>query len=422
MTFTLTVTEDYSGTPRVLLEAMESDPSKPIQSCVFYRDGVALRFAASVSSSSAVAYDYDAPFDVALTYRADAVEAVTGAAWTESWADLDDWTGDGWSVGGGFATAVSAGSKIYRDLGGTLSSLDVDAASENATVELLDAAGLVVASLHVDGSAVATLTTDGGVPSGSVAGATTLTVSVSDSNVQLWVDGSLLLSAATTEPVVCTRVRLNSDASASVGELSALIAEDSTDVSATDSALIEGIDAVWLTNSASPDLAVRVSPDGSSEDGIVFSPLTRQSTTARSSSVTLDLEGAAVPLSSTLGPRKAKTWDMVLHCLSGGALDSLDSVTANNAPLGLRKPGSLAFMRVPDGFYSVGDIDTERVQTPWDNREEIDTVTLPLTPTYAPSFDVLWTWDYDASSQTGLTYDELSSVFATYDGLLIGPS
>src|SRR5690348_12920204 len=118
MTFSLVATpQPVNVPPRVLLEATESDPAKPLQSCTFYRGGVPLRFSAVVGGSTAVTYDYDAPFDASLAYRADASESDTIVLdWTESWASLASWTSEvaGWSVSAGKATTTTSGASMRR--------------------------------------------------------------------------------------------------------------------------------------------------------------------------------------------------------------------------------------------------------------------------------------------------------------------
>lgn len=112
----MTATADPDNVPpRVLLEATESELLNQFSAVTFYRDSVKLRFEAVLGSSSAIAYDYDAPFDQLLTYRADVVESGVVLDWTEAWASLAGWTGSGWSVAGGVASASSADAELSRD-------------------------------------------------------------------------------------------------------------------------------------------------------------------------------------------------------------------------------------------------------------------------------------------------------------------
>lgn len=128
MTLTLTATAEPSHSPpRVLLSVTESDSTRPLLSCSFYRDGVPLRFVPTISGQTAVAYDYDAPFDSSLLYRADVVEGTPVTLdWTDTFASLAAWTSvvSGWSAGGSLASSVDTMSgaepTIRRSASGTI--------------------------------------------------------------------------------------------------------------------------------------------------------------------------------------------------------------------------------------------------------------------------------------------------------------
>jgi hypothetical protein len=125
----------------------------------------------------------------------------------------------------------------------------------------------------------------------------------------------------------------------------------------------------------------------------------------------------------TNSPRKAETWTLVLHTLNADARTSLKTLLANSAPVLLRAPSTFDYMRLDDGFYSVGDVSDGRVQEPWDNRDEIVTVPLPMQPLgRAPAFDVLWAWNLRTLAQTGMTLRDVANTFPSLRALLIGPS
>jgi sugar lactone lactonase YvrE len=204
MTFTLDATpEPLHVPPRVALTATEDDtPEVSLQSVAFFRDGVPLRFEAVVSGEEAIAYDYDAPFDVALLYRADGVEVGSPIDWTEDWASAADWTGSDWTVGAGVVTSSGSGSVIYRDISsGSIINVAVTSPS-NMTLELTDAADVVVVSVLVSPDGTVTLS---GSTASKVTGSGSFTLSLSSASVTIAGTGW-----STTVPFtgVPTRVRL----------------------------------------------------------------------------------------------------------------------------------------------------------------------------------------------------------------------
>lgn len=433
MTFTLTATPDLSGTPRVLLEATESDSGQPIQSCTFFRDGVALRFAALVTGSSAVAYDYDAPFDVALEYRADAVESdALVLDWTESWASLAAWTEEvpGWSAAAGVATCPAIdGATIHRDASGSVARVSGPAPSfvgSAATVIISGWSGTTsLWSLGLSSGGTPYIQLTSGLGYQAVAHAlTSWTVEIGESSMVAAGSGWSLTVPIETGAVT-DRIKLTSGfagaSSASIDDISVYkFPVGSSTPSDTDTVTLTGITAAWLTNAAQPDLALAIDDDSDPNSVIYMTDQTRRETTARSTSVQLDIEGSPYVHTVVTGPRKLETWNMELVCRTEESRDNLTTLLANNAVLSLRIPDALADSGLDGGFYAVGDVTTTRDMGP--RMHQLATVQLPLTPSRPPSFDALWQWTYDALAQTGLTYDQVAALFATYDDLLIGPT
>lgn len=442
MTFTFDATPEPShNPPRILLTATESDAAKPLQSCTFYRDGVALRFSPVITGQVAVAYDYDAPFDVALAYRADAVEADTIALdWTETWASIAAWTviASGWSVGSGIATGVTTGvARIRRSSAGSIAKVHgvsptvASTGSEGSlNISLLDASASVLASLTFNkfGQTITLLGTSGVPVSVSGVAPTTFDVIVSATSVTASGSGWSL-----TAPFVgtATQVQLTalsfvfSTVTATIDDVSVYTFPDppTIDVTGSETVTLDGGDAAWLVNAAQPELAVMVTPSAAgADDDLVFSPETWMETTSEPGTVQLDIEGSADTVTVVTGPRKRKTGNMVIHCRTAEANDAIDELLANSAPISIRYPASLASMHLADGFYSVGTLGSNRLQTPTDDRPEYSTVTLPLTPSRAPAFDSLWQWNWDALAQSGMTWDQAAAIFADWNALLVGPT
>lgn len=209
MAFTLdAVAQPDNVPPRVALTATESDPDLAIQSVSLFRDGVPLRFEPAVTGDSAVAYDYDAPFDVSLLYRADVTELGQPVDWVEVWTDLGDWTGSGWSAGSGVATSTDPGSVIYRDVsdGSIIQVAVVD--PSNLTLQLTDADDTVVVSVLVSPDGTVTLS---GTTTVKVTGSGDFTVSLAEESASV-VGADWDTSVAYTG--VATRMRLVAPAAA----------------------------------------------------------------------------------------------------------------------------------------------------------------------------------------------------------------
>lgn len=145
MTFAITATaEPTHAPPRIRLDVTESIPENTIQSVVLYRDGVKLRFDPLITGAgSALVYDTDANFDVALAYRADGIESGVSPDWAEPWPNLSAWSSPpgvaatGWAVAAGVASSTAADSVIYRDTSAAIVRLEVVNPS-NVTVALAD--------------------------------------------------------------------------------------------------------------------------------------------------------------------------------------------------------------------------------------------------------------------------------------------
>lgn len=217
MTLTLNATpQPTNDPPRMLLEVAEDDPFTAVQSVVLYRDGVKLRFDPVVTTVSALAYDYDAPFDVPLVYRADADEINTAPEWSEAWASLASWLSPpsggaaaGWSVAAGVASSTLAGATIYRDTATTITQVDVTAPS-NVTLQLADSLNNVLGSVKVTPDGMVTLAGSGAAKTVAGSGDFTLTVS----SASLTVEGTGWSTTATFTGTP-TRVRLVAPSAAS---------------------------------------------------------------------------------------------------------------------------------------------------------------------------------------------------------------
>lgn len=196
------------------------------------------------------------------------------------------------------------------------------------------------------------------------------------------------------------------------------IASDALAASASDTETLAGV-GVWLTNTVNPDLALQIDDCDDSSIEFALGEETRKTTRHASTSVALDIEGSNTTLTVNTGPRKAAEWTLEIICKTEAARDALDALLADNAPIALRIAADHANRGLDAGFYAVGDYSSDRPRGPLVDQET--SVPLPLTPAFAPAFDSLWQWNWDALAQTGMTWDEVAAAFPTWNDLLIGP-
>lgn len=185
-------------------------------------------------------------------------------------------------------------------------------------------------------------------------------------------------------------------------------------VSASDAETLS-VDQAWLTNAVDPDLAL---PLGPGEDHFIVDS-TRVQGSLDSTTVALPIEGSADVLTVSTGPRGLETWTLDVACLSEDARRDMKALLANSSILSLRLPAG-EYDGLDDGFYAVGDVALNRVGHP--SLEHAHIATLPLTPSRAPAFDAVWSWNWDALASTGLTWDEVAALYPTWNDLLVGPT
>lgn len=443
MTFSLVASAEPDHVPpRVLLTATESDIDKPLQSCTFFRGGVPLRFSAAVGGGIAFAYDYDAPFDVALEYRADATEwASLEAAWSDTFTDLSAWSGPGgspsnWTATGGKAQAITETASMSRGTGaapivkisGTNPAFTGSATTGQFALVVTNDADQIVASLtfsledqnitlvgdtvasvaHVPNSFEILFAEDSVTASGSGWSLTVPYHSDYDlTGVILQVSGTF----------TGTRTVTLDDLTVYTPVMPAVL----DDVTATDTTGLFGITGAWLTNTAVPDLALVVDDCSEADPDYYLTEESGRTTVARSSSVQLDIEGSSSARTVITGPRKDKTFSLEVAVKDFAALGALDAVLANNATVNLRFPATMTDLGIPDGFYDIGDVTETRVEaTPRIRQQTV--VQMPLTPSAGVSVDALWAWNLRTLAQTGMTLRDVANTFPTLRALLIGPT
>lgn len=138
----------------------------------------------------------------------------------------------------------------------------------------------------------------------------------------------------------------------------------------------------------------------------------------KTSTVAIEIEGSSDYLTPTNGARRKETWQLDVIATTQAARNEMDALLANDAPLSLRLPGT-GYAGLTAGFYSVGDVDPERIGHP--AYDHVTVFSLPLTPNRAPVFKPLNQWTLDSVPQTYATMDEVLATYATMNDLLVGP-
>ena len=157
MTLSLTPEPSISpdDAPRFRLDLTAPDDGT-FTDLVIRRESSLIRRQPFAGGPTSVAFDYEAPFGVPVTYRAEGSYLPTSTPdWTETWMDLTDWTGDtsDWSVSSGAAESLVSDAAIVRSASGTIQRVTV-ADPRLVRVELLSDSNAVVCSLQVDASKV----------------------------------------------------------------------------------------------------------------------------------------------------------------------------------------------------------------------------------------------------------------------------
>jgi hypothetical protein len=432
MTFTFDAVADPTNTPpRVILTATEDDPDLSLQSCDFFRDGVPLRFEAAVTGDEALAYDYDAPFDVPLVYRADGGEVGILDDWTETWASLASWLSGAyppgsaaanWSVSAGVASASLPDAHIYRSTAGPIVRVDVTAPS-NLALYLSDDSQVLGSVQMSDGLVLLTGSSGAAV---SVAGSGDFTLTVAANSLTVAGTGWEATAPFAGIPVwVELGTPDGSPGLASVGAIAVRISlAIPLAVSDSDTETLSptgGNAGAWLVNTAIPELAIiaEAEPASSDDPYFILTPATRQTRSMAANTATLAIEGSADVLTVTLGPRRYAQWTLAVGCTTEAAAEALEALLANSATISLRFPTTDRWTGLRGGFYAVGDVEGERLGHP--QMGPIIVYNLPLTPSRAPKFKPLWQWSWDTLAQYGMSWDDVNTTFASWNDLLVGP-
>lgn len=171
--------------------------------------------------------------------------------------------------------------------------------------------------------------------------------------------------------------------------------------------------AAWLIHPTRPWLSVPIDEGNSAVAGI-----RSIGTVHRAASVnTHTVLRSRYPVVTSFGPRLAPTFPLTIHTVTQAEQDDLIALIDDQTPLLLRFPSSMP-ANLEAGFYSVGDVDEDRVQQYVGDESRV--FTLALTRVASPAGTQQSTWDYPAITAAYADYTALRNAFQDYSALTAG--
>lgn len=411
MSFSVTPQPD-NVPPRVRIDVNSDDASKPFASLTIKRDGRTLREQPFVGSSSAVLYDYEAPFGVPVSYSADGTVGTFDSAYSTSWTNLDGWT----TVAG--TPELSSG----RLVTGLLSRpITLSTSTGRLVVNVPFSAG--TGALRIGSWLTLQRLSTGGVT--VTFGGTSRTVLYSSGALSITWNGPRLTVGTTggqTEfvGVAAAPGTFDLQADARGGTVSAFSVSDRTSTAPFEASASVNLNVTqtWLIHPSKPSLSIPIYSHGGQAGVRWIEASSGESKASAAVSTVHRPIGRRRPVVITSGPRQADEWALVVESTTIAAKNALRAIVDDQTPLLLRSPASVV-MDLPDDWYSVGDVTTTRLEVP--AITQITTMTLPLTPVDEPIVRVgaLWTWGDLLTTYS--TWQQVMDANATWLDVLAGP-
>lgn len=413
MSFTVTP-QPFNVPPRVRIDISSDDTSKPFTSLIVSRNGKPLREQPFGGSSSAVVFDYEAPFGASVAYSAVGAIATYASLYSESWGSLSGWTAYAGSP-------VVTGSRLSR--GAVVRSLPFPSSGRLVSQGLTIGPGGLGAQISFGCFVVAANATQAWVKSGN--NPLRVVTGLESPFTLLWDSTTLTLMTSTGtwsilrgESIYGDSLGASSNDSASFVEDFALSTPAFTEFSATDSAFLDVPDA-WLIHPSKPALSIPVE-SGVTGAGVRFIEASSgDSKTSQAVSTIHRPVGRARAVVVTSGPRQADEWSLVIGATTIQAKGDVRAIVDDQTPLLFRSPPEMN-LDLPDDWYAVGDFTVNRVETPVIT--QMTTMVLPLTPVDEPIVrqGALWTWGNVLTKYA--TWQDVLSKNATWLDVLAGPS
>lgn len=413
MTFTVTP-QPWNEPPRVRIDVDSDDPLKPFTSLQVLRDGKPIREQPFIGSSQAVAFDYEAPFGVPVTYAAAGSFASYSAQFSESWGTLAGWT----TYAG---SPIVTGSHLSR--GSVVRSLTFPDSGRLVSQGLVVGAGGLGAQISFGCFVVAATATQAWVQSGN--DPLRVVTGLGSPFTLLWDSSKLTLMTLTGTWSIPRGESIYGDSlGASSNDVISFVEDFSlstpilTALTFTATATLNVPDA-WLIHPSKPALSIPIEM-GETGTGVRFIEASsgEQKTSAAVATVHRAV-GRARAVVITSGPRQADEWTLVIGAETIAAKNAVRAVVDDQTPLLIRSHPDMN-MDLPDDWYSVGDFTVNRVETPIIT--EMTLMNLPLTPVDEPVVrqGALWSWSNVLTSYA--TWADVLADNDTWLDVLAGPS
>jgi hypothetical protein len=423
MTFTVTPQPPVNPAdkPRVRIDIDSDDPAKPFTALTIYRDGKKLREQPFVGSSATVLYDYEAPFGVPVTYSAEGLTpASPTTVFATSWPNLTGWTTEAGSP------SVSGG--MLRGSAASLDRVARTVATPASGKVVLDTP-MLPSSMLALGNVTLTASQSAGLPIRYVTfGGTTMNFAHSSGPLtfQWGPDGSTIITADGTWSTSATLTLLSGRVAASAnvdGRVPGFTMADLGTLvpfTASSSATLD-VTETWLIHPSQPSLSMMIDggPDADPWNDVYIDSATASRKTSATKRAVHEIEGAELDIVITNGPRAADEWNMVVSAATIAQKNGLRALTRDESPLLLRSPPASG-LDLPDGFYSVGNVDVDRLANPTVSQRT--NTTLPLKPVGEPIVRVGALWTAGDVLTNYATGQDVLDDFDTSLDLLAGPS
>jgi hypothetical protein len=410
--------------PRVRIDVGTGDPSKPFTSLTILRDGKPIREQPFIGGSEVVAFDYEAPFGVPVTYSAVGEIATMSTVYATTWANLTDWTttfGDPAVAGGRFYAASGTVARAARPITalsrGRLTVQTGSIGPAEFSLRTFTGCDVVLQKFGPGGGSSGWTVMYGNYGINGVNVGTGAVVMTFDQN-GVSVDttaGSWYVPRSGPSPEVLEGVAVRAGAPAS--RLSGFTVEEYATATFNASTVITpAFTGTWLIHPSRPALSCQIDGDDVSDVRFIDASSGESMEAAAQRTVHRPI-GRRKAVVITSGPRQADEWTLVIGTETLPAKKAVRALVDDQTPLLLRSPADIG-RELPDDWYSVGDYSVTRPESPVVS--EAATLMLPLTPVDEPVVrqGALWT-----SGDVLLAYATAQEVLYAFDTaleLLIG--
>jgi hypothetical protein len=179
------------------------------------------------------------------------------------------------------------------------------------------------------------------------------------------------------------------------------------------------VDEAWLLHPSSPSLSVSIDANTWRDDGLNVAIESAQSSVARSAQTLHYPIGRPRAVVIGHGNRLDDEWTLVLTAPRLEDRDAVSAIVRDQTPLLIRSPLSFGW-DLPDGFYAIGDVTSDRYFAPLLFTER--RISLPLTPSDPPVVRQGSERTYGDLLLEAASYSDLLAMYDTYTDLLTGSS